>query len=578
MEPSPALPSDVDQYTLPMFDIKPWERVYEVRLAREGYLYGPPLLGNTSFFPTGVLGDAMVARDKAAWFRDVEYVSNNVYPEWNKAATALAKAGGIQSLSSYAVIYEDQWASTLPDGVAPGMLTNWTQDLLFSMERLSINPYVVRRLHPRKDRLPFLVEDRVVQHLAAGNTLEALHRDGRLFFANHSYQAPYPKTPERWTAACTAYFFIHPRSGDFLPLAIKTNMGSDLTYTPMDETNDWLFAKMAFDMNDLFHSQLYHLANTHDVAEPVHQAALRTMSARHPVRGYLDRLMYQAYAVRPIGEEFLFNEGGFYDSSFALPNWAGKKFATDAYWEHAGHFKATNFYQDLFDRGLVDCTYGPRLTSFPFYETVAPMMEAIEDFTRAFVELYYPEEALMDVDHELQDWIIEAIEAAEVIDFVPAPVREREQLISVLSHMAFLAGIAHHALNGATVGEASGVLPLHPSSFNRPLPETKGSIDSLLPWLHNETEALKQASLLVRFNRPLLDEQEGNLPHMFSGSSFLGRTGTAIHHAERRFREKMWAISDDIRARQFNERGLSQGMPFIWRSIDPRKIPYYLCV
>jgi hypothetical protein len=207
------------------------------------------------------------------------------------------------------------------------------------------------------------------------------------------------------------------------------------------------------------------------------------------------------------------------------------------------------------------------------------MVEAIEDFTRTFVELYYPEEALMDVDNELQDWIIEVTEAAEVIDFVPAPMREPEQLISVLSRMAFLAGIAHHALNGATVGEALGVLPLHPSSFNRPLPETKGSIDSLLPWLHNETEALKQASLLVRFNRPLLDEQEGNLPHMFSGSSFLARTGTAIHHAERRFREKMWAISDEIRVRQFDERGLSQGMPFIWRSIDPQKVPYYLlCV
>lgn len=288
--------------------------------------------------------------------------------------------------------------------------------------------------------------------------------------------------------------------------------------------------------------------------------------------------MYQAYAVRPIGEEFLFNEGGFYDSSFALPNWAGKKYATDAYWEHAGHFKATNFYQDLFDRGLVDCTYGPPLTSFPFYETVAPMVEAIEEFTRAFVEAYYPDKTLMDVDNELQDWIIEATEAAKVIDFVPAPMREPEQLISVLSHMAFLAGIAHHALNGATVSEASGVLPLHPSSFNRPLPEAKGSIDSLLPWLHNETEALKQASLLVRFNRPLLDEQEGSLPYMFSGSSFLARTGAPIHDAERRFREKMWAISDEIRMRQFDERGLSQGMPFLWRSIDPRKIPYYLCV
>lgn len=170
------------------------------------------------------------------------------------------------------------------------MLTNWTQDLLFSMERLSTNAYVVRRLHPRKDSLPFPVQDTVVRHLA-GRTLDDLHGDGRLFFADHSYQASYPKTPGRWTAACTAYFFIHPISGDFLPLAIKSNMGKDLIYTPLDDENDWLFAKMAFDMNDLFHSQLYHLAHTHDVAELVHQAALRTISSRHPIRGYLDRCM-----------------------------------------------------------------------------------------------------------------------------------------------------------------------------------------------------------------------------------------------------------------------------------------------
>ncbi|KAE8349446.1 putative arachidonate 5-lipoxygenase [Aspergillus coremiiformis] len=579
LEPATVLPSDDDyQFALPMFDTRPWERVYEIRLAREGYLYGTPLLGNTSFFPTGVLGDAMVARDRAAWFQDVAYVTNKVYPELDKAGKALMEAGGIQSLSSYSVIYEDQWASTLPDGVSPGVLTNWTQNLLFSMERLSINPYVVRRLHPREDPLPFAVDNRVVRHLANGRTLETLHRDGHLFFANHSYQAPYPKTPGRWTAACTAYFFIHPHSGEFLPLAIKTNMGSDLTYTPMDDTNDWLFAKMAFNMNDLFHSQLYHLANTHDVAEPVHQAALRTMSARHPVRGYLDRLMYQAYAVRPIGVEFLFNDGGFYDSSFALPNWSGMRYATEAYWEHAGHFRATNFYRDLADRGLVDCTYGPNLTSFPFYDTVAPMVAAIEEFTRVFVESYYPEERLLGEDHELQAWIVEATEEAEVIDFFPAPLLKREDLVSILSHIGFLSGIAHHALNGATVGESMGVLPLHPSSFNQPLPTTKGSIDSLLPWLHNETEALKQASLLVRFNRPLLDEQEGNLPQMFSGSSFLAQTGSAVHHAATRFREKLLAISDEIRGRKFDEHGLSQGMPFIWRSIDPRKIPYYLCV
>lgn len=104
------------------------------------------------------------------------------------------------------------------------------------------------------------------------------------------------------------------------------------------------------------------------------------------------------------------------------------------------------------------------------------------------------------------------------------------------------------------MGEALGVLPLHPSSFGLPLPETKGSIKSLLPYLHNETEAWKQASLLVRFNRPLLDQQKRSLPYMFSGKEFLGHLKPAIQVAEEKFRQTMMRISDAVRAKEFDER------------------------
>ena len=47
-----------------------------------------------------------------------------------------------------------------------------------------------------------------------------------------------------------------------------------------------------FNVNDLFHGQILHLANSHAVAEIVHEAALRTLSASHPIRGYLDNSKY----------------------------------------------------------------------------------------------------------------------------------------------------------------------------------------------------------------------------------------------------------------------------------------------
>ena len=116
---------------------------------------------------------------------------------------------------------------------------------MFSMERLSNNPFPIRRLHPQNDSLPFQLDWETVTNIST-MTLEQLHAAGRLFVVDHSYQARYPVIQGRFTAACTAYLFIDPVSSNLLPLAIKTNVGSDLIYTPLDAAQDWLLAKIMF--------------------------------------------------------------------------------------------------------------------------------------------------------------------------------------------------------------------------------------------------------------------------------------------------------------------------------------------
>lgn len=274
-------------------------------------------------------------------------------------------------------------------------------DQLFSMERLSINPYVVRRLHPSADTLPFGVEDDIAEEIA-GLRLSDLHHMGALFFADHSILGKYASNPGRYGGACSAYFFIHPKSGDFLPLAIKTNVGADLVYTPKDDENDWLLAKMAFEMNDVFHAQVWHLSHAHDVAEITYLAAIRTVSRKHPLRGYLDRLMYRAYAIRPVGEDYLFDAGGFIDKSFASDNLAARALSGHLYDSGAGSFQSSQFGNNLVSRGLVNCTYGPPLKDMPYYDIVNPMVSAIHEFTAAYVDTYYPSNALLAEDDELQ--------------------------------------------------------------------------------------------------------------------------------------------------------------------------------
>jgi len=196
----------------------------------------------------------------------------------------------LKSLEDYTDLYTDLWTLTEPNGTSVGALTNYTQDLFFSMERLSANPFSIRRLNPQIDNIPYIVEDAIVRNLT-GKTLNCLFEEGRLFVADHSNIKPFgSETIEgRYTAFCTALFYICPTKNQLLPLAIKTNTGADLIYTPLDAPNDWLLAKILFNSNDLFHGQMYHLVGTHAVAEIVYLAALRTLSTSHPVFAYLQR-------------------------------------------------------------------------------------------------------------------------------------------------------------------------------------------------------------------------------------------------------------------------------------------------
>ena len=63
-------------------------------------------------------------------------------------------------------------------------MTNYTQDLLFSMERLSQNPYPVKLVAPGTE-LPFQVEQATE---IAGASLEDLQASGSLFYVDRKSQ------------------------------------------------------------------------------------------------------------------------------------------------------------------------------------------------------------------------------------------------------------------------------------------------------------------------------------------------------------------------------------------------------
>ena len=77
------------KFALPSEDSNPLERAHQIELKRQGYVYGPSLLGNTSYFPTGSLGDAMVQQHVDQWLSDAYWLTTAVEDEFKSASRAL---------------------------------------------------------------------------------------------------------------------------------------------------------------------------------------------------------------------------------------------------------------------------------------------------------------------------------------------------------------------------------------------------------------------------------------------------------------------------------------------------------
>lgn len=138
--------------------------------------------------------DARIAKDVEALEAAIASVSRNLItngsPQPSTDTAPCFQSSGLDSMEAYAtILYEDQWKESNPRSTAPGIMTNYTQDLLFSMERLSQNPYPLELVDPDAE-LPFTLDDDVATEIA-GVTLEELKSAGSLFYVDREFHESY---------------------------------------------------------------------------------------------------------------------------------------------------------------------------------------------------------------------------------------------------------------------------------------------------------------------------------------------------------------------------------------------------
>lgn len=267
---------------------------------------------------------------------------------------------------------------------------------------------------------------------------------------------------------------------------------------------------------------------------------------------------------------------GLIDMNSAFSGASARQTAIDMYANGAGAYQANYFHTQFAARGMINADYGPPLKSFPFAEDAEIIHSALEDFMTSFVNSYYKSTAILTGDKELQAWITEAV-AAKIIDFPTGPINDRQILIDILTHYAFLLTVQHHTLNTNSPVTTQGVLPFQPAALYAPIPKSKGVTD-ILPFLPNQAQAIGQISLLADFARPEFERTGKSLLHMFDDASLLGRLNAATGAAAAKFKSAMQSFSAVVSARSFDAQGLCQGMPFIWKVLDPDVAPYYSAI
>jgi arachidonate 15-lipoxygenase (second type)/8-lipoxygenase (S-type) len=76
----------------------------------------------------------------------------------------------------------------------------------------------------------------------------------------------------------------------------------------------------------------------------------------------------------------------------------------------------------------------------------------------------------------------------------------------------------------------------------------------------------------------MYDNTNETIAHMFDQPDMLARMNGKTKAAEATYRGSMQAFSKKVRARTFDKNGLSQGMPFIWKTLDPEGAPFWLAI
>lgn len=392
-----------------------------------------------------IVGD--VENAVAAAERDVHVALLKGYKDRLEDLMKVDEAAGLGSKTPRSIEAYRALFATLP---VPGISYNFQDDSEFA--RLRVQGPNCMLITAVGDALPanFPLSAAKYASVVNGDTLAAALADGRLFILDYKpLEVLDPGTygtMAKYAWQPMALFAVPPGGSSLVPVAIQC--GQDPADFPMftpspvtDKVWGWEMAKFVVQVADgNYHELFAHLARTHLVIEAFAVATHRHLAEVHPVWALLVPHFEGTLFINEQAATSLIAAGGPIDHIFAGTITSSQLAAVDAR-------LAFDFYGKMLptDLGIRGVGTGSALADYPYRDDALLVWNAIHEWARQYVDLYYTSDADVTGDTELAAWATCLAGEAKIKGF--GPITSRKQLAEVCTMVMFTASAQHAAVN-----------------------------------------------------------------------------------------------------------------------------------
>jgi arachidonate 15-lipoxygenase len=336
----------------------------------------------------------------------------------------------------------------------PAVSQTFMGDAEFAAMRVAgANPLIIERLEAMDTRLP-ITEAQYQAVMGAQDSLAAALAGGRLYLADYSVfdgglNGSFPAA-QKFNYAPLALFAVPMGGKSLMPVAIQCapQPGADTPiFTPPDGY-DWLIAKTIVQIADgNFHEAVSHLGRTHLFVEPFVLATHNQFSSKHPLRVLLTPHFEGTLAINNAAQSALIAPQGGVDKLMSGSIDQSRVFAIKGAQSYLLNINTSTLPLTLARRGVDDTA---ALPDYPYRDDALLLWGAINQWVSQYVKYYYPFDAAVESDVELQNWVAELVahDGGRLNNIGEAnKLTTCTQLSDLITLICFTASAQHAAVN-----------------------------------------------------------------------------------------------------------------------------------